>query len=878
MRTLWRMVRLVLAIVLVLVLVLGALVAWVTIRAFPQTGGTVEVAGLDAPATIERDEHGILQVSADTPADLFFAQGYAHAQERLWQMEVWRHIGAGRLSELFGESQLETDRFIRSLDWRGAARTDLEAMRPETVALLQAYADGVNAFIDGHAGSLGFPFVFVGLRAGLDGGLGGYTPEPWTALDSATWQKVQSWNLGGNFASEVFRLLADDRLPDPSMTDELIPPYPADAPIIAPTDRLAAAAGRVVPQATAEGAPAGRPRTARMTASQAGALLAAGRIGERISALAGLDAAGGLASKGGIGSNHWVIGPERSTTGGALLANDPHLGIGMPSVWIMNGLHCRTVSEDCPWDVAGVSFPGAPGVVLGHNGRIAWGATNVDPDVQDIFRETADPARPDTHYLYKGRSTPFTTRVEEIRVAGGETETLRVRQTVHGPVLNDVDDRLRELPDLFALQWAATAEPDLTLEAIMAIDLADDFDEFRAAFDGYGTPSQNFVYADVDGHIGYVMPGRIPVRPEDDLGDRPVDGASGAHDWQGYVPRDELPVLDDPPGARIVTANNAVVDDEYPHLLGREWDPGDRAARILERLDAAGADGVSLDEMGDIQMDAMPIRFRHIAGQLARATPMSDDGRTVASRIGDWDGTCSIESAGCAAYMVAEYRLLRAVFDDELGWLAREYVGTPFSWQLLADLLGRRDDRWWDDTTTTDRVEMREEILARALDAAGADLRRDLGEPADWTWGRLHTTTWQEATLGQSEILLLEWYFNQGPTAAPGAGGAPNNAYWRFEDAYDDPFDEDDVPTDDLRDLFAVTNLPSYRLAIDMADLDGARIIITTGQSGNPFAPHYGDLTDEWASGESVPLPFSRAAVDAATVSTLTLEPTGAEP
>jgi penicillin amidase len=225
--------------------------------------------------------------------------------------------------------------------------------------------------------------------------------------------------------------------------------------------------------------------------------------------------------------------------------------------------------------------------------------------------------------------------------------------------------------------------------------------------------------------------------------------------------------------------------------------------------------------------------------------------------------------------MVAEYRLLRAVFDDELGSLAREYVGSPFSWKALAAILERQEDPWWDDTTTTDRVELREEIVTRAIDAAGADLRRDLGDPAGWTWGALHTATWREATLGESGIGPLEWYFNRGPGPAGGAGGAIDNTYWRYELAYDDPYDEDDVPTDDLRTLFGVTNLPSYRLAIDMTDLDDARIVITTGQSGNPFDAHYGDLIDEWTTGGWIPLPFTPAAVDEATVSTLTLAPPG---
>ena len=868
MRVIWRLVEVAIVVLIAVVVTGAALVGWVTVRAFPETGGSIEIPGLSGPVSVKRDAHGIIQIYADTPHDLYLAQGYVHAQERLWQMEVWRHIGAGRLSELFGESRLETDRFIRALDWRGAAQRDLATMAPETVVALQAYADGINAFIDDEAGSLGLPFVFIGFRAGLGGGLGGYTPEPWTPLDSAQWQKVQSWNLGGNFTSEVFRVLADARLGGPSRTDELIPDYPPDAPIIAPTADLVTAS-------TVAGSAhrASRTTTTALTDDETDALLALGRLGERVSAVAGLDAASGLASGHGIGSNNWVIGPDRSTSGGALLANDPHLGIGMPSIWIMNGLHCRRIDDTCRLDVAGVSFPGAPAVILGHNARIAWGATNVKPDVQDLFIERADPAFPETHYLYKGRSTPYTVRHELIEVAGGESETLDVRETVHGPILNDVDERLEDLPNLYALRWVATAEPDRSIETILRINVAASFDEFRAAFDGYGTPSQNFVYADVEGHIGYVMPGLVPVRPPGDLGDRPVRGDTGAHDWLGYIPIDELPAMLDPSQSRIVTANNAVVDGSYKYLIGREWDPGDRATRILQRLDAAGSGGLTIDEMSDIQMDSVPIRSEHLKGRLARAEPTTENGKTVARLIGDWDGSCDPDDTGCAAYMVAEYRFLRGTFDDELGPLAREYVGSPPSWQALISIIDRREDPWWDDVTTDDRVELRDEIVARALDEAGADLRRDLGEPADWTWGRLHTATWQEGTLGKSGLGPLEWYFNRGPGPVGGAGGAIDNTYWRYELAYDDPYDDDDVPTNDLRVLFGVTNLPSYRFSIDMTDLDGARIVITTGQSGNPFADHYGDLIDDWADGRSIPLPFSAAAIEDATDSTLTLEP-----
>ena len=505
--------------------------------------GTLHVPGLAASVEVIRDETGIAHVYADTPDDLFFAQGFVHASERMWQMEVFRHIGAGRVSELFGASEIDTDRFIRTLGWRRAAERDLAALDAGTVRVLQRYADGVNAWLAQSAGQKNLAFVVTGVKAGKGGGLAGYDPEPWTPLDTVTFGKLQAWSLGGNYDAELFRLLADARLGDPALTDLLVPGYPDGAPTITQTKDLVAA-----PAARAPGAPsvaATGPGAALDDRAAAGfGRLAA--IGDGIAALAGFDTGGSALGHPGVGSNNWVVAPGKSATGHALLANDPHLGVQMPSIWYMNALHCRTVSTACPYDVAGVSFPSAPGVILGHNARIAWGATNTGPDVQDLFVESPDPANP-ANYLYKGESVPFETRTETIAVAGGDPVTLTVRETVHGPVLSDVVPELADTGRLYAFRWTALAEPDGLMGAFLKVNVASSFDEFRAAFADYVAPAQNFVYADVDGNIGLQVPGRIPVRPAGDDGRRPVDGSSGDHDWTGYVPYAELPALYNPP-------------------------------------------------------------------------------------------------------------------------------------------------------------------------------------------------------------------------------------------------------------------------------------------------------------------------------------------
>ena len=885
-----RLIKLVLLLVMLALLAVLVLGAVTTQRGWPQLTGAIELDGLRQPVTVIRDGAGILQITAANSHDLFMAQGYAHAQERMWQMEVSRRIGAGRLSELFGKSQVERDTFIRTLGWREAAKRDLDAMSPESRSILQAYADGVNAWIAQHDGKLSTPFVVAGLLSGT-GGIGGYALEPWTPLDTATWQKVQAWSLGGNFDSEVFRLLADERLGDPARTDQLFPPSDPSGPVITPAGAMGG--GAPATSSTPSGsltiiddaAVASEKAQASLSAGESAALGELGRLASTVSALAGFDPGGGLVGANGIGSNNWVVAGEHTETGKPMLANDPHLGFNMPSVWIINGLHCLNVDTTCPWDVVGVTFPGAPAVVLGHNAHIAWGATNVNPDTQDLFRITRDPADPDDRYLHDGQSLEFTVRHESIKVGGGSTVEIDIRSTVHGPVISDVDSRLEGGP-MLALRWTSTAEADLALESFFEIDRATSFEEFKAAFDGYGSPSQNFIYADVDGHIGYVLPGLIPIRnkaavdcPGDCLirwatGERVRDGSTSDSDWLGYIPRDELPWQLDPPAGRIVSANNAPVDGTYPYWLGSEWDPGYRSMRINQLLDAAG-DRVTLDTIRDIQMDTRILRADTILPRLFAYTPspQTEDGRVLLQRLEEWDRECGIDSYGCAAYMSVEMALERAIFDDELGPLARDYVGTPVSWQALADVLRSDGNPWWD--VAVEGVAPSHEpqaLVSGILDSTAAALRAAFGAPESWTWGRLHEVTFRESTLGSSGLPPLELYFNAQSRPVAGAEGAVDNNFYQPWRAYPDPDDPMDKGVG-LDQLFDVSGGPSYRFAIDMNDLDGARIVITTGQSGNPFDIHYIDQIPVWAAGDFLPLPFTASNVLASAAQTLTLLP-----
>jgi penicillin amidase len=876
-----RIAALVVLLVVVAVVAVGGLLAALTAGGQPQLSGTRSVPGLGSQVSIVRDENGISQISAGNAHDLFFAQGWVHASERLWQMEIFRRIGAGRLSELFGPSQLATDKFIRTLDWRGAAARDFAVLSDNAKAILAAYADGVNAFVAGHPDDLGLAWVVAGLKSGITGDLTGLRPEPWTAIDTLTFAKLQGWGLGGNMDTEIFRMLEDQQLGSAALTDELFPAYSADQPVIAGAVQTGAASGATSGPASATAATATKPGGATGTASTTSvassdsiAWAELARVAGGITALAGLTPQRDLANDGGVGSNNWVVSGAYTASGKPMLANDPHLGFNMPSIWYVNGLHCRPVSTACPYDVAGVTFAGTPGVVAGHNANIAWGVTNANPDVQDLVMEKVDPADP-SKYITATGSAPFTTRQETIKVAGEADVVLTVRETSHGPIINDADGRLTGSANLLALRWTALAVPDRVMEAFIGVDAASNWTEFRDALRMFGAPSQNFVYADVNGHIGYQLPGNVPVRTDPaDQGLRPVPGWDGKHEWTGYVPFDALPSVYDPPSGRLVTANNAI--DGGSVFLGAEYDRGDRAARITEMLDAAKG-SVTAATIASIQGDTLMRRAARMTSALRsmNPTPTTADGKAVLDQIYSWDQRCTTTSTGCSAYLTFELELERAIFDNDLSSWARDYVTSDWANDLAATLVGTpagRASKWWANPADPNAGDAAA-VTAGALDVAGTALRRELGDPSSWAWGRIHQIAFKEQTLGSSGIGPIEWYFSTSPSEVNGAAGAVDNNYYRVSRAYTDPTDPSYIPVSTLKATFAVTNGPSMRAIYDLSNLDASRIVTTTGQSGQPFSIHNTDFIAKWLRNETVPLPFSDAAVAKATSATLLLVP-----
>jgi len=798
--------------ILILVVVILAAVGLgvaVVRRQFPQTEGTLNLPGLQAPVEVYRDQLGIPHIYAASSHDLFLAEGFVHAQDRFWQMEFQRRIGTGRLAEVLGESALGSDRFIRTIGWHRTAAAELEALDAETLAILQAYADGVNAYLATTDQSrLGLEFVLLGL-IGTD-----FTPEPWTPLDSITWGKVMNWDLGGNMDMELLRARIATRLGTPAVS-QLVPGYNEDYPVIVPNPGRASL--EAVPQAAFD--------------------------------------LHFLGSGPDVGSNNWVVAGSRTETGMPILSNDPHLGIQMPAIWYEVGLHCEPVGPDCPYEVVGSSFPGAPGVIIGHNARIAWGVTNLGPDVQDLYIERVNPQNPN-QYEVDGEWEDMRIIREEIFVAGeDEPVVIFARETRHGPIINDVVGGEEESWlygwEPLALSWTAL-EPGTLMRAIVLLDRAQNWDEFREALSYWDSPSQNFVYADVDGNIGYQSPGRIPIRALGD-GSVPVPGWSSEYEWIDTIPYSSLPRAFNPDEGYIVTANNAVVHSDFPFMLTLDWDPGYRAQRIVELIEADPS--LSVSDMQAIQADSTPVWARLILPYLA---PLSSEDARVSEALDvlrAWDGRAVRDSVGAAIFEAFRLRLIETALGDELGedllWRASGAI-----LEALPALLENPSSPWFDDIHTPDTVERRDDILLQALTAAVEELTDTLGRNIrSWRWGELHTATFENASLGQSGIAPIERLFNRGPVEVDGTAATVNNTGYSASEPY------------------GVAVVPSYRQIIDLADFSRSLAIFTTGESGHPFSPHYDDMIDLWRNFQYHRVLWTRAEVVAGSEAHLTLLP-----
>jgi penicillin G amidase len=838
----------------VLVLALGALtsLAIATVRtSFPETSGRLMVSGLKGPVEVLRDSYGVPHIYADNPEDLFQAQGYVHAQDRFFEMDFRRHLAAGRLSELFGVSQLETDAYIRTLGWRRVAEQELTLLAPSTRRYLDAYAAGVNAYLVGRsAADLSLEYSLLRLQ-GLR-----YTPSAWTAIDSIAWLKVMAWDLASNLTQEVDRAIITSKL-GAGRAASLFPRYPLEddfAPIVRRGDVVGKTFDPTASRSSARPLPDGLSKDQLRNATNV--LESAAKINQVIPHVLGSGSV-----EAGTGSNSWAVAGSRTESGKAILSNDPHLATGIPSAFAQVGLHCRTVSDACPFDVAGFSMASMPGVVIGKNNKIAWGLSSSYADVQDLYLEDVrgDTVRQGDTYV------PLHVITEEIQVRGeDQPRTVRIRSSRHGPLLSDVDQRLQQISasraDLNATQYAVALrwtalQPGRSMDALLAIDQAQNFEEFRGAASLLSAPSQNLIYADTDGNIGYQLAGAVPQRRTGN-GTRPSPGWDATYDWRGSIPFARVPYVYNPPSGFLVAANQQVIGAQYPYPLGSGFSYGWRSQEIIDTLRDAppltldSAEQIFYDDTIRFAADLVPILLK-----IKVPDPWVVEGQRT---LVGWDYSSTKDSAAAAYFNVVCHNIFKLTFRDELPEENLWPTGGDRWYAVLTILMRQVKNPWWDDVRTPDKIETRDEILLAAMTNARKEITSLMARDADqWQWGKIHMVRLQNPTLGKSGIEPIERLFNRGRYQV-GGGPAVVNAM-----AFDD------------RQGYAVTTAPAMRMLIDLGELDLSRWVNQSGVSGHAFHRHYDDQTELWAHQRLWPFVSSRGAIEARSNSRQELLPSG---
>jgi penicillin amidase len=785
-------------------------------RSLPQIDGTATVAGLITPIDIIRDADAIPHVFAANKSDALFGLGYVHAQDRLWQMELQRRIGHGRLSEVLGSATVPQDRFLRTVGFGRAAKTAWASTPDWAKQQINAYVAGVNAFIATHHGSE-LPPEFTLLRL---------TPEPWSGVDVMVWVKMMAWDLSANYTYELLRHDLVNAVGAARMA-QLMPDYPRDGlSIVTPFSGAKLS--------TTEGTGDAEEQTHKdstggssLPASQALALsLSTGEPAVRDFLLGG----GGPE---GLGSNNWVVDGTLTASGKPMLANDPHLSARLPSTWYL----AHVTGGDL--DVIGATLPGAPAVALGRNRFIAWGATNVGADVQDLYREHLDAAG--THAEFRGAQEPLTISPETIVVKGAGPIQIHVRVTRHGPLVSDAinanNAELKTEPkpaplEPLAFRWTALDADDATLPAFLKLNDARDWTQFKEALRDFVAPSQNFVYGDAAGHIGYYAPGRIPIRASGD-GSAPTEGWTGDGEWTGWVPFDELPHLYDPPDHLIITANHRPAPPSYPYLLGLEWPEPYRAQRILDLLRSVRLDadrrgtGLAANDFARIQSDTVSLHAKALLLLLGHAKPDAGPQQQAVALLQQWNGDATADSGAAAIFSAWFHYLAPALAGDDLGPLLTNRYAERFSFvtRFAVQTLTANDAAWCDDRTTTAR-ETCDDAVTGALRKGVADLTERLGsDMARWRWDGVHSAVFPHQ--GLDAVKALRPILSR---------RVPNGGDWSTVNVAPAAADRP----------YLQTLVPGYREIIDLSPANDSRFLDAVGQSGHFLSSHYDDFLSDW--------------------------------
>ena len=805
-------IRILLWLPLILVLLMAGIVAYayfVARSALPQLDGTLRVKGLSGAVKVTRDAHGVPAIEAATLEDLFVAQGYVTAQDRLWQMDIMRRFGAGELSEILGEDTLKIDREQRILGLRAAAKKTLELASPRDRSFFDAYARGVNAFIDGHQS--GLPIEFRILK---------YRPKPWQAEDSIVIanQMVKDLNyytFGDTLARE--KILA--KLGPELTADLYVNRSWHDRPPTVMRADLNDEQNLGDSNSDDEDDEDDGPDNAVTQHKTRGLEIWTQHTPEAVN-----------------GSNDWVVSGTHTVTGKPLLSNDMHLGHQMPNLWYEAHLTSGSL------DVAGVTLPGMPYVIVGHNQRIAWGFTNVGPTVTDAFIENLNAEG--AYQTPQGWQQPEH-RQEVIHVKGQPDVTLDVKITRHGPIITDIlPGGTRQV----ALRW--TLYDGLHM-MFFDVDTAQNWEEFRKAFSQLDAPGQNVVYADVDGNIGYQATGHVPIRAAGD-GSLPVSGADDAHEWKGYIPFDKLPSIYNPPSGVIATANARITADGYPYSISAHWEAPWRTERIYHVLESGRkfgpADMLALEN--DVHSENDLFAAERFVYAIDHAAKPSARARQAAELMRNWDGRMLAASAAPTIAARSAQELTRLLLEPRLGPGPNDskQPETTLSWESyhwqmrtvwLQNVLLHQPKRW-----LPEKYPSYEELLTSAVEAAVSEPEapQDL---ASWHWGAVNAVEIEHPVLGKIP-LVQRW-------AAPGIKEQSGSGYT----------------------VKAVTRHhgPSERFTANLADLDQSTLNTVTGQSGNFLSPYYMDQWKAWYEGSTFTLPYTSRAVETSGVHRLVLEP-----
>lgn len=844
----YRIGLVLLAIVFLVLIGLAAYFSYsVYFQPLPQTNGTDQVKGLRDTVSVYRGSWAIPHISATNTYDLFFTQGYVHAQDRWWQMEVNRYLGMGRLHEILTthEMVLQADQLMLTLGWADAVMAEWEQLPVETQAILESYSAGVNAYIDERsAEDLASAYGLIGLSGEYNNLLAylgrDVEVEPWEPYHSLLLIKVFAWSLGANMWDELERAVLYARVGHEMVNDYMVGfPYER-RPSVLTLQELGLGeqtwpAFKEVP------------------------VVPAGVIFDETIALlqSWTDATPELMALLGfrdeVGGNAWVVNGAHTLTGQPLLASDLHLAIEIPSPWFEMGLHCATVEPDCMYTVSGFSLPGIPGILVGHNDQIAWGMNPLRVDTQDLYLLRLNPANP-LQYEVDGQWESMEQRSLLLPV---EEEVLEVQtyHTRYGPVITDMeqvlaDERIFEADyQAVALHWAAGIYRSDMISAILNLNLAQNWEQFRAALEDWTWPTQGFVYADVEGNIGYQVAGRVPIRSEDHSGLVPAPGWDTRYEWLGFVPYKWLPSALNPVDGVIIDANNPVVPLDYYSWLetqlnlggvnvmfAQEWAPGYRADRIEAMVNSVLRH--SPDSFAQFQGDNHSLfaeEFLPYLFALDFEDPMLID---AVNWMKVWDLQMHMDSPQAALFAMWWAEVVRLTFTDQLQYESDGSATDMWAVTLLAE---EPEHLWWDDASTQYTRETRDMILARAFANAYETLLELLGEDyLEWRWGELHQGRFISRIIGHEGFLSNNPAVNSGPfplnqgafEISGGTGTVNATSYGVAQDSFDEPF--------------AVITLPSYRLIVDLADFSNSRAMHTTGQSGHPASDNYKDMIVPW--------------------------------